>query len=65
MEETWPSFYDFFAGAGLVRMGLELEWWCLWANDIDPHKGEACVTSFGDREPVLEGIPCRKLEMHA
>lgn len=56
MEETRPSFYDFFAGAGLVRMGLEPEWRCLWANDIDPRKGEAYVANFGDQELVLGDI---------
>jgi len=56
MEEARPSFYEFFAGAGLVRMGLEPEWECLWANDVDPRKGEVYVANFGDRELVLRDI---------
>ncbi|MDR7408636.1 MAG: DNA cytosine methyltransferase [Armatimonadota bacterium] len=56
MEEARPCFYDFFAGAGLVRMGLEPEWECLWANDIDPRKGEVYVANFADRELVLGDI---------
>src|SRR5680860_1067983 len=33
-----PRFYDFFAGAGLVELGLQSEWRCVWANDIDQRK---------------------------
>ena len=31
-----PTFYEFFAGDGMARAGLEPEWRCLFANDIDP-----------------------------
>jgi len=34
-----PSFYEFFAGAGMVRAGLGLGWRCLFANDFDHKKG--------------------------
>lgn len=34
-----PSFYEFFAGAGMVRAGLGQEWRCLFANDFDHKKG--------------------------
>ena len=30
-------FYEFFAGAGLVRLALEPEWTCIWANDTSPN----------------------------
>ena len=33
-------FYEFFAGAGMARLGLEPDWDCLWANDNDPKKVE-------------------------
>ena len=32
------KFYDFFAGAGMVRLGLHQRWDCVWANDNDPKK---------------------------
>jgi len=40
-------FYDFFAGAGLARLGLGDPWMCSWANDIDPGKREVYEQNFG------------------
>lgn len=34
-----PSFYEFFAGAGMARAGLGDGWTCLFANDFDAKKG--------------------------
>jgi len=34
-----PSFYEFFAGGGMARLGLGSGWSCVYANDIDPAKG--------------------------
>ncbi len=34
-----PSFYEFFAGGGMVRAGLGKGWTCLFANDFDAKKG--------------------------
>jgi DNA (cytosine-5)-methyltransferase 1 len=42
------GFYEFFAGAGLVRLALEPDWHCLWANDIDQSKGKIYVENFGE-----------------
>lgn len=36
-----PTFYEFFAGAGMARAGLGDGWQCLFANDIDLKK---CAT---------------------
>lgn len=33
-----PSFYEFFAGGGMARIGLGPKWRCLFANDIDQKK---------------------------
>jgi DNA (cytosine-5)-methyltransferase 1 len=33
-----PDFYEFFAGGGMARAGLGLEWRCLFANDFDHKK---------------------------
>ena len=49
-------FMDFFAGAGLVRLGLEPEWACAWANDIDPRKQDVYERWFGHGEFVLGDI---------
>lgn len=40
------TFYEFFAGAGLARLGLEDGWDCLWANDFDPKKAEVYRHNF-------------------
>lgn len=41
------SFYEFFAGGGMVRAGLGPEWRCLFANDFDPKKGFAYQANWG------------------
>jgi DNA (cytosine-5)-methyltransferase 1 len=35
-----PSFYEFFAGAGMARVGLGENWNCLFANEFDVKKTE-------------------------
>lgn len=48
MEKT---FAEFFAGIGLMRMGLEQGGWkILFANDIDEQKKEMYFTNFPDSE---------------
>jgi DNA (cytosine-5)-methyltransferase 1 len=32
------TFYEFFAGSGMVRAGLGSSWTCLFANDFDGKK---------------------------
>ena len=50
------TFADFFAGIGLVRMGLESHGWsCKFANDIDPNKREMHSGHFGDDGTYLLG----------
>lgn len=34
-----PTFYEFFAGAGMARAGLGDKWHCLFANEFDSKKG--------------------------
>ena len=36
-----PSFYEFFAGAGMARAGLGEQWNCLFANEFDLKKTES------------------------
>jgi DNA (cytosine-5)-methyltransferase 1 len=41
------TFYEFFAGGGMARLGLGGRWACLFANDFDPVKAAAYRTNFG------------------
>ena len=43
-----PSFYEFFAGGGMVRAGLGKSWECLFANDIDKKKAASYARNWGD-----------------
>jgi DNA (cytosine-5)-methyltransferase 1 len=40
---------EFFAGSGLVRVGLESEFETVWANDNCPKKRDTYVANHGDR----------------
>lgn len=42
------SFYEFFAGGGMVRAGLASEWRCLFANDFDRKKSRIYEANWGD-----------------
>lgn len=45
------SVAEFFAGIGLMRMGLERDGWSVqWANDIDAEKREMYGHHFGESE---------------
>ena len=44
------SFYEFFAGGGMVRAGLGPGWRCLFANDFDHKKGQSYCKNWGDAE---------------
>ena len=48
------TFYEFFAGAGMARLGLGEDWRCLFANDVDPMKAAAYRANFGD-DDLREG----------
>ena len=53
------SFYEFFAGGGMVRMGLGPGWSCLFANDFDQKKARVYRRNWGDR--VLDTRDVRKV----
>jgi DNA (cytosine-5)-methyltransferase 1 len=42
-----PTALEFFAGGGLVRLGLAGDFDVIWANDIDPMKAAAWQANFG------------------
>jgi len=51
------KFAEFFAGIGLVRLGLEPSGWvCKFANDIDPNKQTTYEKNFGDKDFVLGDV---------
>jgi len=51
-----PRFYEFFAGAGLARLGLGDDWVCLWANDNAPKKTEVYAHNFSGDHVVLGDV---------
>lgn len=51
------AFYEFFAGIGLVHLGLKDGGWnCLWANDIDRAKREIYDLNFRNTNFSLNDI---------
>lgn len=51
------SFYEFFAGGGMARLGLGKEWSCLFANDFDAVKAATYRRNFaGGRELAVRDI---------
>lgn len=64
-----PTALDFFAGSGLVRVGLEPEFRVVWANDNCPKKASVYAANFGTdgfhlgdvREVKGAGLPAADL----
>lgn len=54
------TFYEFFAGGGLVRAGLErtsaARWRCALANDVSPEKCAAYRANWGDAELIESDV---------
>jgi len=50
------SALDFFAGSGLVRLGLQECFQPVWSNDVCPKKAAVYVANFPSREFVLKDI---------
>jgi DNA (cytosine-5)-methyltransferase 1 len=47
------TYYEFFAGGGLARLGLGPGWRCLFANDISATKGESYRANFDGADELL------------
>jgi len=47
MSRTPLTFYEFFAGGGMARLGLGEGWDCLFANDFDAAKARTYRDNFG------------------
>lgn len=50
------TYYEFFAGGGMVRAGLGPEWSCLFANDIDPKKAASYAANWGGEVLRVEDV---------
>lgn len=50
--KTQFSYYEFFAGGGMVRAGLGLDWECLFANDFDLKKSATYRENWGADAPL-------------
>lgn len=56
------TFYEFFAGGGMARLGLGPEWRCVFANEWDRRKAAAYRAQFGGAELVVEDVAKLGLE---
>ena len=54
-RDSGSPFLEFFAGGGLARLGLEPDFACAFANDIDPAKARAYRAAFGGGENLRVG----------
>jgi DNA (cytosine-5)-methyltransferase 1 len=50
------TFYEFFAGSGMVRAGLGDRWNCLFANDLDEKKAAAYEQNWGSEEFLVRDV---------
>ena len=48
MSRPGRTFYEFFAGGGMARVGLGEGWVCAFANDFDPVKSATYRANFAD-----------------
>lgn len=51
-----PTYYEFFAGGGMVRAGLGPAWRCLRANDLCEKKARSYEANWGSGELVTGDI---------
>ena len=56
------SFYEFFAGGGMARLGLGEAWACAFANDFDPVKAATYRRNFADSAAHLHEGDVWKLD---
>jgi DNA (cytosine-5)-methyltransferase 1 len=50
------TFYEFFAGGGMARLGLGPAWTCLLANDVCEKKARAYRANFGGEDLIVGDI---------
>jgi DNA (cytosine-5)-methyltransferase 1 len=61
-EGGLPTFFEFFAGGGMVRAGLGARWRCLFANDFDAKKAACYARNWGGKELKVCDVRHLKLE---
>ena len=54
-----PTYYEFFAGGGMVRACLGDAWRCLVANDLCDKKARSYVENWGDEDFIAGDIYTR------
>jgi DNA (cytosine-5)-methyltransferase 1 len=54
-RDSGAPVWEFFAGGGLARLGLEPDFACTFANDIDPAKASAYRAAFPPGDEMHEG----------
>jgi DNA (cytosine-5)-methyltransferase 1 len=62
------SFYEFFAGGGMARLGLGSKWQCLFSNDNDTGKADSYRANFDAVEfdsSDIRDLQSRDLPGHA
>ena len=67
-RDSGAPVYEFFAGGGLARLGLEPDFACIFANDIEPAKTRAYAAAFGTdglRTGGIEQLTSADLPGHA
>lgn len=50
------TFYEFFAGGGMARVGLGQSWRCAFANDFDASKADSYAMNHGSEGLVVGDI---------
>jgi DNA (cytosine-5)-methyltransferase 1 len=50
IEQTRPTWYEFFAGGGMARLGLGDAWECTFSNEWCEKKATSYRARFGDKE---------------
>ncbi len=56
MVDAKFSFYEFFAGGGMVRAGLGNAWKCTFANDFDRKKAVTYTDNWGENAFICADI---------
>ena len=56
-----PTFYEFFCGGGMARLGLGPQWTCALANDNDASKARSYADNFGREGLVVRNVAHLKL----
>lgn len=62
MNTHRPTFFEFFAGGGMVHQALSSSWKCTFANDFSVKKADAYVKNWGSDELLVGDIQSIQLQ---